>query len=307
MAGKQFDTTSKFLFEAHTRDWITLAGWPVPSTDEGLTIVDADLSTVSSAADKIVRVDVQPRPYLAHIEFQTSGDPELDARMLAYNALTRLRHKLPVRSVAFLFRPQASAGPTGLVSEHLDDRSWIDFSYRLIRIWELPIESLLTGPIGVLPLAPLAAEPSDLHAVVERINRRLRAEVSISDLRETLECTRLLLGLRFDGQLVESVMATFAKVLEDSSSYQLTLKRGVAQGVAQGISQGVAQGVAQGISQGVLQGRRDLIIRLGFEKFGTPKPDVLDRINAIADVSQLDDLAASLFRAQTWDQLFIKV
>jgi hypothetical protein len=29
------------------------------------------------------------------------------------------------------------------------------FRYRVVRLWELPVETLLTGSLGLLPLAPL--------------------------------------------------------------------------------------------------------------------------------------------------------
>jgi predicted transposase YdaD len=289
---KPFDVTSKHLFENHPRDWLTLVGWPVPPTDAGVTMVDTDLSTVSSAADKLVRVEIEPTPYLAHVEFQTSGDADLDNRMLLYNVLARSRHKLPVRSVVFLFRPEASAGPTGRVSEHLDDQSWINFSYRLVRLWELPVESLLNGPVGTLPLAPLAVKPAELANVIDRINHRLRAEVSPQELSETLECTRLLMGMRFDPQTVESLMASLAKVLEDSSTYQDTIRRGM------------EKGLSKGLSQGRMAGQLELLIRLGTEKFGPPADAVISRLNAMTDAVQIDRVATRLLRATSWNDLF---
>jgi predicted transposase YdaD len=285
---KPFDITSKHLVEFHPRDWLAWAGWPVPDSDAAITIVDADLSVVSYAADKLIRVDHPAGAYIAHFEFQTTGDPTLDRRMLAYNALARLRHQLPVRSVAFLFRSQASAGPTGLVSEHVDARSWIDFSYRLIRIWELPLESLLNGPVGILPLAPLAAELADLPEVVNRIAGRLRAEVSPEETREMLQCTRLLMGMRFDGQLVESIMASLSKVLEDSSTYQLTLRRGFDQGVAQGVA----------------QGQRQVLLELGTEKFGPPSEAVEKRLLAFSDPAELKKISKKILQATAWAELF---
>jgi hypothetical protein len=79
---KDFDTAGKHLFDRHPRAWLALLGWPLPPTDDGVAVVDSDVSTVSRAADKLVRVEGVAVPYLAHVEFQTSGDPTLDRRML---------------------------------------------------------------------------------------------------------------------------------------------------------------------------------------------------------------------------------
>jgi hypothetical protein len=79
---KDFDTAGKHLFDRHPRAWLALLGWPLPPTDDGVAVVDSDVSTVSRAADKLVRVEGVAVPYLAHVEFQTSGDPTLARRRL---------------------------------------------------------------------------------------------------------------------------------------------------------------------------------------------------------------------------------
>jgi len=92
---KRYGAAIKQLVEQHPADWITFIGLP-PGRVE---VVDADLSAVSPAADKVIRVEAA-EPYIAHLEFQASSDIEFDRRMLMYNALLRWRHKLPVKSVA---------------------------------------------------------------------------------------------------------------------------------------------------------------------------------------------------------------
>ena len=92
---KQFDSTIKYLVESHPADWLALAGLPV---GKRLEVIDADVSSISAAADKVIRV-WDPVPYIAHIEFQVSADAILDGRVLFYNVMLRWRHGLPVRSV----------------------------------------------------------------------------------------------------------------------------------------------------------------------------------------------------------------
>jgi hypothetical protein len=67
MPGKPFDATTKDLIQSHSKDWLTFLGLPV----NGITITDADLSTVSPDADKIIVVDADP-PYIAHLEWVQS-------------------------------------------------------------------------------------------------------------------------------------------------------------------------------------------------------------------------------------------
>src|SRR5947209_8579570 len=107
--GKGFDAATKHLIEGHPADWLAYAGLP-PATK--LRVIDSDLSAITTAADKLIQVD-EPQPYIAHIELQSGADATLDRRMLAYEAMTRLRHELPVRSVVFLLRPQTAGGVKG--------------------------------------------------------------------------------------------------------------------------------------------------------------------------------------------------
>jgi hypothetical protein len=73
-----FDATNKHLLQAHPDDCVRLGGLPSGSS---LDVVDADLSAIAAAADKLIRVNGLV-PYGAHIEFQASLDLNLDQRIL---------------------------------------------------------------------------------------------------------------------------------------------------------------------------------------------------------------------------------
>src|SRR3989442_3244078 len=97
-----FDTTTKDLVELHPEDWLAYLGLPRAAVE----VVDADVSTVSAAADKVLRV-LEPRPWLAHIELQASRDRELPDRKLLYNVLLERRHELPEARIVVQHRPAA--------------------------------------------------------------------------------------------------------------------------------------------------------------------------------------------------------
>jgi hypothetical protein len=82
MPGKPFDATTKEMFQNHPKDWLDYLGLPVVS----VTVVDADLSTVSPDADKILVVDADP-PYIAHLELQSGYKPDDAERFMRYNIL----------------------------------------------------------------------------------------------------------------------------------------------------------------------------------------------------------------------------
>src|SRR5947209_6604922 len=68
---------------------------------------------------------------------------------------------------------------TGILELRFPDEStpYDVFRYQVVRVWELSLERLLTGDLGLLPLAPLTDEAAaQLPAVVGRIEDRLRRE-----------------------------------------------------------------------------------------------------------------------------------
>src|SRR5690242_13721125 len=102
---KPFDASLKDLIESYPADWLFFLGLGPATTVE---VIDADVSTVSGAADKVLRV-VADRPWLLHLELQASPKTALDEQLLWYNVLVGHRQKLPVRTVLVLLRPAADS------------------------------------------------------------------------------------------------------------------------------------------------------------------------------------------------------
>ena len=79
---KPFDATLKRLLEESPSDWPVLAGWPRAPVE----VIDADISTVTGAADKVLLVRSRPN-WIMHVEFQRGPDQVLPRRTHVYNAL----------------------------------------------------------------------------------------------------------------------------------------------------------------------------------------------------------------------------
>src|SRR5438552_15969026 len=137
-----FDITLKHLLESHPADCLRLVGFPTAAPIE---VIDADLATIIAEADKVFRVKDR-LPWLMHFELQVTYDADLPQRMLQYNVLLKNRHGLPVRSVVILLRPKAD-GPemTGVVRHTLGTEQYLEFNYRVVRIWQKPVEAILSG------------------------------------------------------------------------------------------------------------------------------------------------------------------
>ncbi len=251
---KPYDATSKDLLETDPAGWVTFLGCAVPSSAVGM--IDADLSTVTTDADKVIRVD-EPYRWLLHLDIQTGSDSSLDRRLLRYNALLHARHGVPVASAVVLLRRAANmtwlngclsvAPPVG--------PAW-EFRYEVVRVWERPASDFLNGPLGLLPLAPLAdVNAADLPAVVTGIRARLGVEVARPLAAKLWSAAYVLMGLKYNEALIDSVLSGVMQ-MEESVTYQAILRRGMQDGIQQGIQQGSAQEALK------------VLFRQGRKKFG---------------------------------------
>ena len=285
---KQFDATIKKLVELHPADWLAFARLP-PA--ESLKIIDTDLSTVSPAADKVLRVDAA-EPYIAHLEFQSGADSDFDQRMLLYNVLLRSKHKLPVRSVLILLRPQAeSLRIAGGVGEVNDADMYLEFRYRVIRLWEQPVESILGGGMGTLPLAPISkVAEGNLPQIISRMEQRLAGELPPSEVNETWTATFILLGLRYPPE-VGAMLLRGARHMKESTTYQAIL------------AEGEAKGEAKGEMLGRLHEAKTLLLRLGTRQLQPPPPSIEAQIATITELTRLETMIERTTQVSSWEDL----
>jgi hypothetical protein len=220
---------------------------------------------------------------------QSTRDPRLPSRLLQYHALLRHRHAVPVESTVVLLRPEADgpelagqldlAGATGDLT--------ISFWFRVVRVWELPVESLLAGGLGVLPLAPLAAiAPDRLPEVIGSIERRIGADLSRTTTDEIWASISLLMGLRYDEGAVRSLLRRFP-FMRESVTYQMILEEGREEGREAGERN---------------RARRD-VLRLGGQRFGPPDASTQDRIEQIDSLQVLDRLLDNILVVSNWNEL----
>src|SRR5262245_34525568 len=105
MAKKRFDPTLKALVETAPESWPALLGRDVGPT----TVIDADIATITGAADKVLHV-AAASPYLLHLEFVSGHDAAaLPAKLNIRNGLLNERHRLHVRSAVVLLRPESDS------------------------------------------------------------------------------------------------------------------------------------------------------------------------------------------------------
>ncbi len=273
---KPYDAATKDLMETDPSGWVEFLGCPVPRA--AVSVVDADVSTVTAEADKVIRVE-EPSPWILHLELQSSRAESLGRRLLRYNGLLHCRHELPVASVALLLRRSANipAMQGELRIGTPIDPPW-SFRYVVVRVLERRPEEFLNRPLGLLPLAPLARvdRPEiELPRVIDQMRERIE-EVSERSLSQKLWiATYVLMGLRYNNEFIDRVLHG-VRDMEESVTYQAVMKKGL----------------QQGVQQGELSEARRMLLLFAQSKLGVPGPTVGAALDSISDVARIESLAS---------------
>ncbi len=272
-----YDASTKYLVEVRLPDWLPLCG---RTTTAPLEIVNSDLSTVTTAADRVLRVLEDPA-WLMHLELQSSRDPDLLPNLPVYNTLLERRHGLLVRTMVVLLRRSAdSAEMNGVIQRGFPgEPPYLVFRYGVVRVWQLPAETFLTGGLGLVPLAPLSAvAEADLPAVIGRMERRIVQEATPDEAGTLWTAADVLMGLRYPRTLVNDLLRGIHG-MKDSVTYQ-------------GI-----------VEEGMVKARQEDILYFGGIKFGAPGETVRSALTGITDLQHLTHLIHRLPDVSTWDEL----
>lgn len=298
---RRFDATPKFLLELGPRDWLALIG---RTTTAPVTIVESDLSTVSSQADKIVRVE-ESRPWLAHFEPFSSRDPQAPRRMCRYSIQIEEKLELPVWTAVILLRREAD-GPelTGSFRRFLPDGTCYDeFRYQVIRVWELETEELLRGGIATLPLAPISNVQRDqLPDVIARMRARIETVIPATEQKDFWTATAILLGARHEKSFVEGLLKGIANMRE-SSVVQAFLEEGRQEGRQEGLREGIQQGLHEGLREGRCDEARGMVLRVCSAHLGEPDLRISAWLDGLTDVNAIEAFGKRALKATSWEEL----
>jgi predicted transposase YdaD len=278
---KPYDAGTKFLIENYLADWLALSE---RRSTNPTAMIDADLSTVTAAADKVLRVD-DPTPWLLHLELQAGREDEFPSRLHWYNALLEYRHKLRVHSLVVLLRKEADASNLAGVfqSAFPGEPPYRTFRFQVVRVWQLPVESLLHAGLGVLPLAPLSDDAAGrLPEIVAQINQRIQAEATDQQTKGTLwTATDILMGLRYERKLIDHILQkVFA--MKESVTYQAIVEEGEVKGI------------------------RETLLLLGGKKFGPPDKNVTAALARIDNIAKLKAMTERILDVENWQELMDK-
>ncbi|NUQ65325.1 MAG: hypothetical protein HUU20_22895 [Pirellulales bacterium] len=160
---------------------------------------------------------------------------------------------------------------------------YLVFRYRIVRMWALPVEMLLSGGLGLVPLAPLGAvTEADLPRVVRRMQMRINQEARPEEAGTLWTAADVLMGLRYSRDLVSELLRG-VRGMKDSVTYQAI--------------------VEEGVEKGRLEEARTVLLDLGAERFGAPGEEVEAAIARLDDLTHLRRLHRRLLHASSWREL----
>jgi predicted transposase YdaD len=292
MTTKPYDPTLKALVETEPEAWPALLGRPTGPT----AVIDADIATVSGAADKVLRVSAE-LPYLMHLEFVSGHDVSaLPRKLLVRNALLEDRHDLPVRSGVVLLRPEADSPQlTGRYERGFPgEDAYLAFRYQVLRVWQLAPGPLLSGPLALLPFAPIGAvTETELPGIIKQMERRLSQRHARKQAPLVWASSYILLGLRYSPALAAQLFRGVVS-MKESSTYQAILE------------EGRMEGRMEGRNEGALTEAKKVLRLQGEEAFGPPDARISARIERLNDLAELEAVLKHIRTAATWQDLFGK-
>jgi hypothetical protein len=271
-----YDQAFKILVDLNPNDWALLAGLTVVHNAAGM---ETELPERNRHLDRLIRVSDDQGDIAVHLEFQAgkSGN-RVPIRLIDYSIGVTEKYRLPVHScVVLLRRPADSPALTGAYKQR--SRSvmpYLTFRYRVVRLWQVPVKTLLLPGSSVVVAAVLADHgtlPADEIAL--RIATCINVISDIDTRAMLFTIAYNLAGLRFNDSQADIMFGREISVLEKySSTVQATLRRGEAR----------------------------LLLTSAEQIFGAPSQEILDKVRN-AKSKKLVEWNLRIRTAQSWAEL----
>jgi predicted transposase/invertase (TIGR01784 family) len=264
------DNISKFLIEHYSTDF---AAWLLGEAIALTTINPTELNVEPIRADSVMLL--QSTYVILHTEFQTASDSTMPFRMADY--YLRLKRKFPTQAiqqvVIYLKRTNSN-----LVRQERYQTPVMSHQFRVIRLWEEPVELFLSTP-GLLPYAVLS-QALDKESVLAQVVSELEQIADPREQSNLVAATSILAGLELEEQTIRQLMRS--PVMRESTMYQSIFR----------------EGRAEGLEQGRAVEGRVLVLKLLTRKLGSLSIEVTAKVSAL-NLEQLEALGEALLDFNT--------
>ncbi len=291
-----YDRLFKTMAEEDPRGLLHLFGTLPLHARARVEVLDRELNLPALSVDHVYGVWTPGAHWMAHYEMQTRYKSDVPERLAWYGQALTLKFRLPVEMVLILALERHA--PRVIPDQHWLElrsvRTWV--GYRVVRLWQMEGRRLidLQRP-SLLPWLPLMdSTPTDLQQGAEQITAtgdpKLAAEFMV------------LGGLRYDrndlARMLGKAGAMFTdEMLQESSTYQMILEKGMKKGIKQGIEKGIEKGIEQGRYAGRIEEARRNLQRVLALRF--PELSRLRELDAIDDPVRLETLLEAAVTARS--------
>ena len=259
-----FDATCKFIAEHFTKD---IATWLLGKSVTLTKLEPSELSLEPIRADSVIFLESDKE--ILHVEFQV--EPRADVPFRAADYRLRLYRRSPEKTVrqvvVYLTRSKSS-----LVKQEVFEISGMRHEFKVVRLWECPVEQFLELP-GLLPFAALS-QASDREEVLRRVAPKIEAIPDRRQQANIAASTGILAGLILDEAIIKQVLRQ--DIMKESVIYQEIEATGDAKGFQRGI-----------------QKERALVSRLLNRRIGSMAPELRSEVDALP-IDELEDLGEAL-------------
>ncbi len=123
---------------------------------------------------------------------------------------------------------------------------------------------------------------------------RIDRETSPAEAGIIWTTTYVLMGLRYERAVAQALLRGVL-AMKESSTYQAILEEGE--------ELGRSKGKIEGKIEGRIDEGRNILLRLGMERFSAPDGRALESANSIRSIERLEELACRVLHVQSWDEL----
>ncbi|GAB3912477.1 hypothetical protein GCM10028803_55820 [Larkinella knui] len=191
-------------------------------------------------------VDPDTKPYILHIEIQTTDTADMVYRMLEYAAMMIRKYKLRVRQYVFYIGEGHARMPVQLETGSLR------YSYTLINLSEIPYQQFIDSdqPEELILTVLADFQQHEPRGIVQQILQKLH-QVAPDHLQlgKFIRQLEILSQLRNFNSIVSEEAETMAQ------GFDITIDRLYIKGREDGIKTGIKEGVREGMENGVKIGK----------------------------------------------------
>ena len=137
---------------------------------------------------------------------------------------------------------------------------------------------LLAGHAGVSTDEGATISGFNPDAVIGQMKDRLERDSSPRQEADLWSAACLLMGLHYEQALIQMLLRG-VRTMKESVTYMATIEEGEALGF------------------------RKMLLRLGRSRFGEQSPQVVTTLNALTDLSRLEELGDRLLHVSSWEEL----